>query len=83
MRNHQPAFPVSLADYAVAVEQNVQIERTRAVGEACRAVASELLLDGQQAAQQSLRLKFRLQRNNGIYKSRLIGESDRLGGVER
>lgn len=75
MRNHQPW----LAGRAVVEEQNVQIERARAVDDAGRPVASELQLNGQQAKQQSFRLKFRLQRNHGIHKTGLLGESHRLG----
>ena len=56
MRNHQ----AWLADRPVVIEQNIQIERARAVDDAGRPVAAKLLLDGQQSFEQVLRVEFSL-----------------------
>lgn len=66
---------VGLIELDVAEQQNVEIERARTVGNAGRTVAPELLLDGQQCVEQIAGFKIGLEFDNGIHKSRLIGES--------
>jgi len=72
-----------LADLHVPEEQNIQIERARAVGDGAGPVSSKLLFDGQQAFQQLLGLKLCFQGDHRVDKARLRGKSDRFGGVER
>jgi len=75
MRNLQPG----LGDLQVAKEQNVQIESARPICESQRPVTAKLLLDGKQRLQQLLRLQLRLQCNDSIDETRLLGKSHRLG----
>lgn len=76
-------FQIGLTDCEIAEEQDVEIEGARAVGDACGAVAAELLLNGEQLLQQLRRLEIRFQHDDGVYKARLGGESNRLRRVER
>jgi CO/xanthine dehydrogenase Mo-binding subunit len=48
-------FEAVLADVSVIEHQNVEVERARAVGDAGRAVAPELVFDGEQGLQQIVR----------------------------
>ena len=79
MRNLQSR----LADFEIAQEQNVQVQRARSVRESRRPVAAKLLLDGQQPIEQFARLQLRFQRHHRVHKPRLRGKAHRRGGVER
>jgi hypothetical protein len=76
-------FKIRFADAEIAVEENVEIERAGAVGEARRAVAAELLFDGQQGVKQRARSERGFKGDDGIYEAGLRGKSDGRGGVER
>jgi len=79
MRN----FEAGLADRLDAVDQQIEVQRARAVGDAGAAVASELLLNGQQGEKQIVRAEFRFERNDGIEEAGLGGEAYGFGGVEQ
>jgi hypothetical protein len=76
-------FEVRLAEAEIAVEENVEVEGARAVGEARGAVAAELLLDGQQGAEQLARGELGFKGDCGIEEAGLRCESDGRGGIER
>ena len=76
-------FEIGRGEDEIAVEQDVQVEGARAVGEAGGAVTAEVALDGQQLGEQPLRIEFRLQSDDGIDEARLRGKAHRLSGVKR
>ena len=67
----------------VAEEEEVEIERAGAVGDACGAVAPEVFLDGEQALEQRARGEACFKRDDGVEEAGLLGEADGRGGVER
>lgn len=79
MRN----FEIVLAQNQIAEQENVQVERARAIPEPRRAVAAKLALQVEQGMQQLARSKIGLKPHNGIEKSRLIGKAYRSGGIKR
>jgi len=79
MRDFQGGF----AENQVAIEEDVEIERARAVGKSCDAVAAEFALEGEKSAKELERAKIGLKGNDSVEKSGLIGETDGRGGVER
>lgn len=79
MRNFEPGF----ADPFVPVYQNIQIQRARSVPNARRPIPAKFLLNLQQTFEQLSRLQIRLQCDHRIEKPWLVGESYRLGGIER
>jgi len=76
-------FEVGLGDDLIAEEQDVEVERARAVWKTGCAVAAELALDSEQAFEQGARGEFGFERDHGVDKVRLVGEADGRGGVER
>ena len=76
-------FKAGQAELDVVKEKNVEIERPGSVSDACRAVAAELELDRQQFRKQLPRLQLGFESDYGIHEAGLIGESNRLGPVER
>ena len=76
-------FQVRFADFKIAEEQDVQIERPGSVLDSAGAVAAKLLFQRHQADEQFSRAQRRLQFYHGIDEARLIGKTDRLGGVKR
>jgi len=79
MRNLQVRF----IDDEIAEEKDVEVEGARAVAKPRRAVASKFVFDGQQRFEQRARRQLGFKRHGGIHEARLIGESNRLGGVQR
>ena len=76
-------FEPRLAHGHAVHEQDIQIERARAIGDGGRAVAAELALQAEQRLEQRARGEIGFERDGGIEKARLGGETDRRGGVER
>jgi len=79
VRNHE-ARP---ANNKIAEQENIQIERARAIGKAHEAIATEVLLDEEHGAEQFEWSQFGLECHGSVEKARLIQESDRLSGEER
>lgn len=79
MRN----FKARSAHHKIVEEQNIQVERARAVHNSCGAVAAKVLLDVEHLFKQRLRAQLRFEPNHGIHKSGLARESNRLGQVKR
>jgi hypothetical protein len=79
VRNFESRF----AEHKIAVENEIEIESTRAVGDGVEAVAAEFLLDGEKCAEKLERGERRFKRESGVEEARLIGEADGRGGVER
>lgn len=71
-----------LADFLVSEYQNIQVKRARAIPNARRTVAAELLFDPQQAVEQRVGIERGLQDYHCIEKSRLFGKTHGLGGVQ-
>jgi len=76
-------FQIRFADFKIAEEQDVQIERSRSVLDSGGAIPAKLLLQRHQPDEQFPRVQRCLQFYHGIDEARLIGKSDRLGGVKR
>jgi len=70
-------------DNEVAIEQDVQVEGARAIGDAGGAVTPKVLFDEEQGAEEFKGGQVCLKRGGGIEKAGLLGEADGLGGVER
>ena len=68
-----------LAQYKVAVKQNVQVQRTRAVLDSRSPIAAKFSLHLQQSLEQRARRKVRFKRHRRIQKTRLLGHSHRPG----
>ncbi len=66
----------------IAVEQQVEVERARAIRSSSGTVAAKGALDLKQCIQQFARAKRSFESNHSVYKPRLIGKAHRLGGVE-
>lgn len=79
MRN----LEIVLAQNQIAEQENVEVERARAIPEPSRAVPSEVALQIEQSTQQLARSKMGLKPHNGVEKSRLIGKAHRRRGVKR
>src|SRR5712692_2444100 len=69
-----------LGDHAIAVEQQVEIERARRAGKF--APAAETPLGGEQRLQQSPRSELGLDRGNRVDKVRLCADADRRAAVK-
>ena len=76
-------FEAVLADVLAIEHKDVEVERARTIGDAGRAVAAELVLDGEQGLQQSVWGKVCFKRNDGVEEAGLGGKAYRLGGVKR
>lgn len=76
-------FQIRFADAEIAVEENIEIEGARTVGETRGAVAAKLLFDGQQGVEQRARSELGFKSDDSIYEAGLRGETDGRGGVER
>ena len=73
----------SSTDNKVAVEQDVEIEGARAVGDAGGAVAAKVLFDEEQGAKQFDGGQASFEGGGGVEKAGLLREADRRGGVKR
>lgn len=80
-------FQAGLADDQIAVEENVEVEGTGAVGDLSGAVAAKVALDREESGEEIARGKIRFEGDDGVEEAGLInkawGETDRGGGVER
>lgn len=76
-------FKAGLAEDEIAIEEDVEIESARAVGECGSAVAAEVALDGEEGIEEIARGERGFKSENGVEKAGLIGVSDGSGGVER
>ncbi len=72
-----------LANDQVSIEDDVEIERARAIGRAGDAVAAEFALEGEKRAEKLEGGEIGFKSDDGIEKARLLGEAGGRGGVER
>ncbi len=63
-------------------QQQVQIERPRAIADGTGAIPSERQFDPEQGIEQFARCEGGLESDHGVYEARLIREPDRPGGVK-
>lgn len=78
MRN----FESCLAETEVTQHQDIQVQCTRAVGDACGAVASEVELNGEQCIEQGTRGTIGFEGDHCIEESGLVSVADGPGRVE-
>jgi len=80
-------FEVELREDEVAVEEEIEVEGARAVGEAGGAVAAEEALDGKQGVEEDARGEIGRESNDGVEEaglgSKARGKTNGGGGVER
>jgi hypothetical protein len=67
----------------VTQDQNVEVKGAGAVGNACGSVAAVDFLDAKEVIKEGMRGKFCVEGYNRIEKTRLIGETNGGGAVER
>jgi len=67
----------------IAVEEDVEVEGARAIGDGARTIASKTALDGEKRIKKWVRSEAGFKGDHGIEEARLIGEADGLGGIER
>ena len=72
-----------LAEAEISEQEQVEIEGSRAVGQAARAVAAILGLDGEEAHEQGARGKAGAEGDDSVDEARLIVKAYGRGGVER
>jgi hypothetical protein len=70
---------VGFVEDEVSIEQNVEIESARAVGNSGGAVAAEFALDGEEGGEEGSGGEIGFEGDDGVDKARLIGKADRLG----
>ena len=78
MRNLEPWFAYRQSIH----QQNVKVERPRAIHKARRPVPAKLKLDLEQRVEQRTRRQIGFQFDYGIHKSWLLGKTNRLGRIE-
>jgi hypothetical protein len=66
----------------VVKEEDVEVESSGAILEACGAVAAEFVLDGEKGVEQGLRGEIGFEGDNGVDKAGLGSKPDGLGAVE-
>lgn len=76
-------FETGFADRRVVEEENVEVERARAVFKALCAIAAKRFFNQQQRAQQLKGRQLGFKPGGGVYKAGLVGIPHRRGGVER
>ena len=79
MGNHQ----ARQANHKIVIEQNVQVQCPRAIGNGRQPVAAELPLDLQQRTQQLEWRQLRFERHHRVQKPRLLGIPHRRRRVKR
>ena len=72
-----------LAEAEVTQHQDIQIKCTGAVGNACRAVAAEVVLDGEKGIEEGPRSEPGFKRDDRVEKTRLVRIANGRCGVER
>ncbi len=76
-------FEAGFAEDEIAVEENVEIEGARAIGNTGGAVAAEVAFDEENGAKQFERRQSGFESDNGVEEAGLISEADGRGGVDR
>ncbi len=76
-------FEAGFAEDEIAVEENVEIEGARAIGDACGAVAAEFAFDEENGAKQFEWRQSGFEGDHGVEEAGLIDDADGRGGVER
>jgi hypothetical protein len=76
-------FKAGYAEDEIAVEENVENEGARAIGNTGCAVATEVAFDEENGAKQFERRQSGFESDDGVEEAGLIGEADGRGGVER
>ena len=71
------------AEEEVVVEEDVEVEGTRAVGDGCGAVAAEIALDGEEGVEEIAWGEWSFEGQDRVEETGLIGEADGGGGMER
>lgn len=72
-------FETGLGNLLLFVEQQIEVERPRAVRRRSAAVATERPLEGKQGVEQLARRERRLQLDDSVEEPRLLQEADRFG----
>ncbi len=67
----------------IAIEDQVEVERARAVGDSAEPVAAEFLLEGEESAEELEWRERSFKSEGSVEKARLIGDADRCSGIER
>ena len=76
-------FETGLGEDEIAVEEDVEVEGARTIGDGARAIAAEEALDEEKIVKQLARREIGIKGDDGVEEARLIGEADRRGGIER
>lgn len=76
-------FETGLGDLLLFVEQQIEVERPRAVRHRSAAVATERPLEGQQGVEQLARRERRLQLDDSVQEPWLLEDADGLGVAQR
>jgi hypothetical protein len=79
MRN----FEAGLREDEVGVEENVEVEGARAVGDSGRAITTEETLDEKEGCEEGARSQRGIKGDDSIEEAGLIGEADGGGGIQR
>src|SRR5208283_4856278 len=79
MRNFQARFMNAQISY----HQDIQIERARTVQQARGAITAVISLEIEQAVKEGARRHPGFESNDSVHETRLLGESNGLGGIER
>jgi len=76
-------FETGLRDLLLFVEQQIEVERPRAVRRRSATVATERPLEGKQGVEQLARRELRLQLDGSVEEPWLLQEADRFGVAQR
>ncbi len=76
-------FKAGLGESEIAVEEDIEVEGARTVGRGARAIAAEAALNGEERVKEWARREIGFKSDDGVEEAGLIGEADRLGGIER
>jgi hypothetical protein len=76
-------FEAGLRNDEIAIEEDVEVEGSRAVGECGGAIAAEDALDREKSVEKWARCETGFEEENGVEKTRLGGKADGRGGIER
>jgi len=79
MRN----LEAGLGEHETAIEEDVEVESARAVGDGGGTIASEESLNGEKSIKEWVRREIGFKSDDGVQEARLIGEANGLGGIER
>ncbi len=79
MRNFQACFMNAQISY----HQDIQIKRARTVQQARGAITAVISFEIEQAVKEGARCHPGFESNDSVHETRLLGESNGLGGIER